>query len=243
MVVVVPLHEGILDAGDEAVELSIADTKGGFQNILGEGRVGGKEGSGHLGGARVLAVESGNGEGRLGLVGVELEVDKATGENKKVACIDGLVEEGVVGGGDEAYEQGALGEEEDLSGTGVHMRGVDAPGLEVDAGNGEALGVESTEGGSRGQVDHRAEVSGEVARLAQKGGGEVGGLHIGGGLAGQAIEGERAQAKLLLFGGIQGHAEVLQRVRICGAGRRKGGSQAHEQHNGHKEKKLGHRLH
>ena len=194
-----------------------------------------------MGGAGVLAVESNDGEGGLGLVGVELEVDEATGENKEVASVDGLVEEGVVGGGDEAYEQGALGEKEDLGGTGVHMRGVDAAGLEVDAGNGEALGVESAEGASRGQVDGRAEVSGEVTGIAQQGGGEVGGLHVGERLAGQAIEGERAQAQLLLLRGIQGHAEVLQRVRIRGTGRARGGSQAQEEQHGHKlEKKLGH---
>ncbi|MCO5596497.1 hypothetical protein L7F22_050560 [Adiantum nelumboides] len=148
------LREGLLDAGDEAAQLVLADAEGGLEHLLGKGWVGVEEGDGELGGAGVLAVEGGEGEGGLGLVGVKLEVDKATREDEEIAGVDGLVEELVVwSGGDEAHEELALGEEEDLGCAGVHVGRVDAAGLVVDAGSGEALRVEATKGGGGGEVD------------------------------------------------------------------------------------------
>ena len=112
------LHEGVLDAGDEVAHLGVIDAEGGVKHLFGEGWVGSKEGYSELGCAGVLAIEGGDGQGGLGLVGVELEVDEATGEDEEVTGVDGLVEE-LVGGrsGDEAHQQRALGEEEDFGGT------------------------------------------------------------------------------------------------------------------------------
>ncbi|KAI5054445.1 hypothetical protein GOP47_0030664 [Adiantum capillus-veneris] len=214
------LVEGVLDAGDEAAHFIVINAKSGLEHLLGERRVGGEEGNGELGGTRVLAIEGGDGKSRLGFVWVELEVDEATGKYKEIASIDGLVEELVGGwlggGGDEAHEQCALGEEEDFGSTGVHVRRVDSAGLVVDAGNGKALRVEGAEVGGADEVDSGAEVSGEVGGVAEQLGSEVEGLHGSGRLAGQAVDVE-GELELLQLVGAEGHAEVLQRVLVSSA--------------------------
>ncbi|KAI5054448.1 hypothetical protein GOP47_0030654, partial [Adiantum capillus-veneris] len=214
------LVEGVLDAGDEAAHFIIINAKSGLEHLLGERRIGSEEGNGELGGTRVLAIEGGDGKGRLGFFWVELEVDEATGKYEEITGIDGLVEELVGGwlggGGDEAHEQRALGEVEDFGSTGVYVRRVDAAGLVVDAGNGKALRVEGAEVGGGDEVDSGAEVSGEVGGVAEQVGGEVRGLHGSGRLAGQAVDVE-GELELLQLVGAEGHAEVLQGVLVSSA--------------------------
>lgn len=184
------------------------DAKGRLQHLLGKRRLGCKERLGDLRGPGVLAVESGYGNGGL-IAHVELEVDEAAGENKEVAGVEGLLEEDV-GGGDEAHEELALDNEEDLGSAGVDVGGVEAPfGSEVDASHGEALGVESREGEGRGELHGGTKLVGGVAGVAEEGGTEVCGRDLGGVLAKQAVEGDIG----VLAGG-ECHTEVLERVRV-----------------------------
>ena len=81
MIIVVQM---VLHAGSERIQFSLIYTEG--------------------------ILEGGDGHGRVLLVGVDLEVGKATGEDEEIAGIERGLEEGVVGGnGDKADGERALG--------------------------------------------------------------------------------------------------------------------------------------
>ncbi len=81
-----------------------------------------------------LAVEGGDGERRR-VAAVPLEVDEAAREDEHLPLADGAGEE-LVGGGDEADVEGALGDEHDLGGARVGVRRAEPPRRVVDPRHG-----------------------------------------------------------------------------------------------------------
>ncbi|MCO5553869.1 hypothetical protein L7F22_007394 [Adiantum nelumboides] len=203
-----PLYCG-RDAGDDAVDfLLVVDPESDLEDLVGKRGVGGKEGGSELGNAGVLGVEGGDCEGGVVSVGVELEVGEATGEDEEVALLQLLLEESVIGGGNESDHQNALRQEEHLGGPGVDVRRVQALGLEVDAGDGEALRVKGGKVGRAGEVNGHAEGLVGVARLAEQRADEVDALHRTCRLADEPVDGDLRVVYV-------GYAEVLQRVLVC----------------------------
>ncbi|MCO5553870.1 hypothetical protein L7F22_007396 [Adiantum nelumboides] len=193
------------DAGDDAVDfLLVVDPESDLEDLVGKRGVGGSE----LGNAGVLGVEGGDCEGGVVSVGVELEVGEATGEDEEVALLQLLLEESVIGGGNESDHQNALRQEEHLGGPGVDVRRVQALGLEVDAGDGEALRVKGGKVGGAGEVNGHAEGLVGVARLAEQRADEVDALHRTCRLADEPVDGDLRVVYV-------GYAEVLQRVLVC----------------------------
>lgn len=152
---IVAILESLLDTGDQALELGVVDTKRAHQHLLGKWRLGSEDSLGNERSTRVLAVEGGNGQGRL-IANVQLEVDEATGEDKEVTSVQGLLKEGI-GGANEAHKELSLDKEEDFSSTGVNVRGDKATfGSKIKTSNGEALSVKSREGECKCELHSRA---------------------------------------------------------------------------------------
>ena len=115
----------------------------------------------------VLTVEGSDSKCWFGLVGIDLEMEKAAWEHEEVSRVeDGLEERVVRGGGDEADHEGPVDQEEDLGGTRVDVGRVEALGLVVDASDRQAQSVEAGEGIDGGEIDGGAEGSIEWRRPA-----------------------------------------------------------------------------
>ncbi|MCO5577951.1 hypothetical protein L7F22_031788 [Adiantum nelumboides] len=149
-------------------------------------------------------------------VRVDLEVRQASREDEKISRVKGLLEEGVVGG-DKAGDEGALRQVKELVCARVHVGRVHGLGLEVEAAQRHAHGVERRSTWSAHQVDGNAELYLERTFALQQRALEVGARYIGSGLASKAVEGGGPTA-------VVGHAEVLQGVLICSVGKPAGGT-------------------
>lgn len=109
-----------------------------------------------------------------------MEVDKSLGEYEHVSLVKHLREELVVGvRGDESDAESALNDGEDLGGARVGVGRVQTVGAEVDAGYGDAEGVEAGELRRADQSHVGADLVHGVSRLVETreeeifGGGEV----------------------------------------------------------------------
>jgi hypothetical protein len=114
------------------------------EDVVQDGRLGPEHGVGDGDGAGVLAAERGDGHGG-GLAVVELEVDEALREHEHVAHVQLHGEERVVEqlvGGDEADEERALDDRQDLGPARVRVRRVLPAGDEVDARQRDAQRVQ-----------------------------------------------------------------------------------------------------
>ena len=109
---------------------------------------------------------------------IELEVDKTLWENKHISLVEDLCEELVARvGGNEADVECTLNHNQDLGGSGVSVGRVESVGSEVDASQGNAEGVETSELVDRNLSHLRTEpvvrVSGLVETLEE----EIFGFH------------------------------------------------------------------
>jgi hypothetical protein len=180
-----------------------------LQHHVAHGRARPEQRAPHLLHPRVLAAQPRQGHGRA-LAHVELKVDESLGEHEHVARVQRRRKQ-LVGRAHEPHVQLALQHRQDLGGARVGVRHVDAALGEVEAGQGDAEGVEARE--LRGE-DGRDGVGGGVVSipgLVEAVEHEVRDLHIGRVLAHQAVDSD-------LGGGVR-NTEVLNRISISSEGK------------------------